>query len=112
MRTLLAGASAALLALIAAPSAAGTNGPSRGDLARLHAPLYRFNAHAAGDSSPNNKNEDYFPMSVGSWLRQLAAKRVRVVTQESEGTKLGVNQTRPIKDTVKIAKDAIHGVPG
>src|SRR4051812_33176440 len=35
------------------------------ELARRHAPLYRFNAYVPGtDDSPQNRSEDFFPMSV------------------------------------------------
>ncbi len=110
---LLAAASSALAALLAAQCLAQNtaSGPSRIDLARLHAPLYRFNAFAPGDSSPGNKSEDYFPMSVGGWLHQLRSGRARVVTRESNGKTPGVNQTRPLVRKIEIAKDAIRHVP-
>ncbi|MEZ0229328.1 MAG: Vps62-related protein [Planctomycetota bacterium] len=113
MRPVLAVASSAVAALLAAQCIAQTQatGPSRTDLARLHAPLYRFNAWVPGNSSPGNKSEDYFPMSVGGWLHQLRNGRARVVTKESNGKTPSVNQTRPLVRKIEIAKDAIHGVP-
>ena len=107
-------AAALVVALVGARCLAGPapSGPSHETLARLHAPFYRFNAWIPGNDSPGNKNEDYFPMAVGSWLNQLASRRARVVTTESSGPSVAISQTRPIKGTVVIEPDAVHGVPG
>jgi hypothetical protein len=95
----------------AAVSASFVAPPTPDELASRHAPLYRFNAWVAGINSIANRNEDYFPMSVTSYLDQLAAGSVRVVTHEASGATVTVSEMRPLSTKPVIAADKIEGAP-
>src|SRR5690242_18621028 len=62
------------------------------DLARHHAPLFKFNAWVQGSSSINDKSEDYFPMSVRGFFAELASHKARVITKGASGPNVGVSQ--------------------
>jgi hypothetical protein len=69
------------------------------EVARRCAPSLRFNAYFNdGNTSRQNRSEDFFPMSVASFLRQLASQQTRVATQESNGTQAGVNEVVATSD--------------
>lgn len=82
------------------------------ELARRHAPLWRFNAWIPGDSSPMNKSEDHFPQSVARYFEELASGKARVVTREGRGgPRPGENALRALEGPVSMTADAILGVP-
>jgi hypothetical protein len=81
------------------------------DLARLHAPAFRFNAWVPNDSSPHNKSEDYFPMSVARFLDEIASGSARVATKEAEGATPGINEVQSFSSKVVVDEDKIDGYP-
>ncbi len=95
----------------ATTSTASASYPTPADLARRHAPLYRFNAWIPTSSSICNKSEDYFPMSVRSFFEQLAAGTVRVVTIEADQNTVGLNEEVALGATPKIDAAAIRDTP-
>jgi hypothetical protein len=76
-------------------------------IVQAHAPLYRFNAWVTGSSSPQNRNEDAFPMSVARFFDELASGKVRVVTQASSDAKPSTNAVVPVTKKCVVGKDAI-----
>lgn len=81
-------------------------------IARAFAPRLRFNAfHNDGNPSRQNRNEDHFPMGVGSLFRELASGQVRVVTQPSTGTQVAVAELRATSDVPVFGNDALAPYP-
>jgi len=81
------------------------------ELARRHAPLWRFNGWVPGDPSPMNKSEDHFPMSVARFFDELGRGKARIVTREARGATPGENEERDIPGAVAIERDRIAGMP-
>ncbi len=52
----------------------------KAEIARMFAPQQRFNAfHNDGNPSPQNRHEDFFPMGVASYFRELESGMARVM---------------------------------
>ncbi len=92
--------------LVAASVASATPAfPKPLEIARRHAPLYRFNAWVQGSTLLANASEDYFPMSVKEYFDELAAGRVRVAIAEANGPVPGAKVT-----SVPFLPTAVHWV--
>ncbi len=97
--------------LVAASVASTTPAfPKPLEIARRHAPLYRFNAWVHGSTLLANVSEDYFPMSVKEYFDELAAGRVRVAIAEANGPVPGANEVRTFAPPT-IEPTRIVGVP-
>ena len=58
----------------------------RADVARQFAPRLRFNAwHNDGNLARQNRNEDFFPAGIGSFLTEIESGNARVVVTSSNG---------------------------
>jgi hypothetical protein len=82
---------------------APANGPlTRGvvdAIARTCAPQLRFNAyHNDGNTTKWNRHEDFFPMSVKTFMAELTSRQARVVIHESSGTVPGISEVRPFTE--------------
>ena len=65
------------------------------EIARTFAPQLRFNAyHNDGNTSKQNRNEDYFPMSVLRFLKEIDSGQARVAIQESQGAQPAISEVR------------------
>lgn len=81
-------------------------------LARRFAPQLRFNAYRAdGPRTRQNTNEDYFPMGVARFLRQIVSGETDVVIQESQGAQPAVIQQRQFQTTPHFGHHALSGFP-
>ncbi|MEZ0229141.1 MAG: Vps62-related protein [Planctomycetota bacterium] len=99
------------LAVAAATTSGSTTRPTLHDLAKRHAPIYRFNAWQPNDTSAQNRSEDFFPQSVVRYFDELATKKARVATRLASGATPGENAVLPFTGTVKLDRSVIHGVP-
>lgn len=84
----------------------------RAHVARTFAPELRFNAyHDDGNRSPQNRNEDFFPMGVASFLAELDAGAARVLVQPSSRAAAGVSQVRPFTTRPALSNAHLGGYP-
>ncbi|MGE4146073.1 MAG: hypothetical protein AB7N76_35945 [Planctomycetota bacterium] len=86
----------------------------RAEIARAFAPQLRFNAYYDdGNHSAQNKNEDFFPMGVASFLRELASGRPRVVTQPSVvgAAAPAVSVEQPVSGAASFTSARLDGYP-
>jgi len=97
------------LVFVARAAFADTAPVTTADLARAHAPLFKFNAWVEGDASPMNKSEDYYPMSCARFFDELASGRARVTSRES-WSRAGETELRPV-GRVSVEERSIEGVP-
>ena len=95
------------------PPAPGTLTPAlRAEIARAFAPQLRFNGyHDDGNRARQNRHEDFFPMSVAGFLRELASGRARVLVQPSSGHAPGESEARPFSDTPRLEPQRLNGYP-
>ncbi|RMG06691.1 MAG: DUF946 domain-containing protein [Planctomycetota bacterium] len=80
-------------------------------LARRFAPQLRFNAWVPDDPSPQNRNEDFFPMGVARFLKEVASGRVRVLAEPSRGAAPGVSAVRPWREALRLEGAVLAGFP-
>lgn len=86
--------------------------PNRLEIARAFAPRLRFNAwHNDGNNSPQNRNEDLFPMGVASFLAELHSHDARVMVQGSRQGTPSANEVRSFSDPVVFGADRLTGYP-
>lgn len=108
-RSLAAGSTAATTTA----GAPGALNPAFGALvARTFAPQLRYNAfHADGNPSRQNRNEDFFPMGVASFLSELQSGSARVLVQSSTGPNPGVSQARAFATRPTLKAKHLEGYP-
>ena len=115
-------ASATTAASAASGVAAGSSaqGPPAGPfdpagrqaIARLFAPRLRFNGwHDDGNGSRQNRHEDFFPMGVASFLRELHAGAARVLVQGSQRHHPGQSEVRPFAGSPAFGPDKLEPYP-
>lgn len=113
-------AAAVVTSSTATAAAVVTSGPGaasalrsgeREALARALAPQYRYNAYVAGSSSVQNKNEDFFPIGVATFLADLAAGRPRVVVQRSRQGVACVSEVRSFTGTMVFGQSNLSTFP-
>jgi hypothetical protein len=64
-------------------------------IALAFAPQMRFNAyHNDGNASRQNRNEDFFPMSVARFLTEIDSGQARVVIQPSQDAQPAISEVR------------------
>ncbi len=95
---------------------AGTPPPvdaaTRLEIARAFAPRLRFNAwHDGAPDSPQNMNEDHFPMGVASFLREVVSGKPRIVVQRSREAEPAVSEIVPTETSPAFGKHALSGFP-
>ena len=84
----------------------------RAAVARAFAPELRFNAyHDDGNRAPQNKNEDFFPLGVASFLAELERGAARVVVQPSDRHAVAVSQVRPFTSRPALSSAHLGGYP-
>lgn len=84
----------------------------RAVIARDFAPQLRYNAyHNDGNGARQNRNEDFFPIGVRSFLEQLNAQQVRMVVDQSTGTTPALLAVQPITDQAQFGNRVLQPYP-
>lgn len=103
--------SAAATSVATTSSARPRAKPTPAELAKRHAPIYRFNAWRPSGSSVQNRSEDFFPQSVVHFFDELAAKRARLSTRLGDSGAPGVNEETTLGSSPTIDAKALRGTP-
>ncbi len=85
---------------------------TRLEVARAFAPRLRFNAyHDDGDRTLQNRNEDFFPMGVASFFREVTSGQVRIATRESVENAPAETLLLPIPSVTVFGPQALGDYP-
>jgi hypothetical protein len=94
------------------PSQAQLNPALKAKLARRFAPQLRFNAYFNdGNRSPQNRHEDFFPMGVASFFKELESGRARVLVKGSRGEAVGVSELKDVKTKLTFDDEKLGCFP-